>query len=794
MRLWPQPHSLAIRILSAVFMAVALAVAITGTYSIVEERRALDRIFVKQGNTIARALAAFSIEQLVSLDYPALEHALETIARHDDTIDLIEVTRNGRVVAHYGIEERPGREFTADIKLQRPNEEVLGQVRLIMSPKDSEAVVSLHLRDQAIYLILLFVVLAFSLHWILKQLVIRPIRRLTDETEQVINEAQPTPAQAEINHGDQENEIELLTRRFREMLDGLRRKDRERSHAEKELETYKDNLEALVEQRTRELWVARENALRSARIKSEFLTNMSHEIRTPLNGVLGLAQIGHRNTSADPENHEVFARILDSGNLLLGILNDILDLSRLEAGKLRIDFQPASPRRCMDNVIDLLRQRAEDKAIRLVVECPGDFPEACLIDPLRLEQVLMNLLSNAIKFTEHGEVTLRASASHDELLFQVCDSGIGIAPENLTRIFTPFEQADTSTTRRFGGSGLGLTITRQLVEMMGGHISVCSTPGQGSDFSVILPFRPAVLGSAGHGVAALTTLPGLGRLSGRHILVAEDNAINQLVIERMLQAEGAEVTLAANGREAVVLATNPEEAPFDVILMDIQMPEMNGYEATRRILQARPSQLIVGLTAHAFDEDREQCLLAGMAGHITKPIEAEHLAQVLAQHLVLPHQQRLPFAETPAVPAPPEEAPGKINWQALEDQFGKDSGMVTKLQTTFIATCEDWPQRVGQAVKASDFPEIARLAHEIRGATGFLKAYDLMDSARATEIAARDGKPIAQDLARCLANDIEELVDEARDLLARQPAPAGTPGAAPAADEAPGAMAPASAP
>ena len=761
------PHSLAARILAAVFAAVALAVAITGTYSIVEERRALDRIFLKQGNTIARSLAAFSIEQLVAQDYPALEHALETIARNDDTIDLIEVTRDGRVVAHYGIEEQPGREFIAPIALHSPREELLGEVRLVMSPRDNDAVVSLHLRDQALYLILLFAVLAVSLTWILNQLVIHPIARLTSETERVINDVRPAQAEAGDAPLPPENEIEQLTRRFREMLDRWHEKDAERSVAEKELAQYQDNLEALVEQRTKELWTARESALRSARIKSEFLTNMSHEIRTPLNGVLGLAQIGHRNSAADTdsENHETFARILDSGNLLLGILNDILDLSRLEAGKLRIDFQPASPRRCMDNAVDLLRQRAEEKGIRLVVECPRDFPAGCLIDPLRLEQVLMNLLANAIKFTEHGQVVLRASASFDELLFQVSDTGVGIAPENLSRIFTPLRagrQLHDPPLRRLrprphhhpatGGADGG---AHQRVQHPG--------PGQ-RFFPSSCPIGPPT--PPGPAWTTCRPSPRPTAWPGERILVAEDNAINQLVIERMLQAEGASVTLVANGRDAVTQATAREDEAFDLILMDIQMPEMNGYEATRRILQANPAQLIVGLTAHAFDEDREQCLLAGMAGQLTKPIEAEHLAQVLAQHLLTPQQSRLPFPEAPPPGTADDDYPGKINWQALEGQFGKDTGMVPQLQKAFVATCQDWPSRVHQALAAGDLADIARLAHEIRGATGFLKAYDLMDSARATEIAARDGKAIAMDLARCLATDIEELVGEARDILA----------------------------
>jgi PAS domain S-box-containing protein len=383
---------------------------------------------------------------------------------------------------------------------------------------------------------------------------------------------------------------------------------------------------------------ARDQALaeaeRLARVKSEFLANMSHEIRTPLNGVLGLAQIGMRDSAGRGKASETFAKIVQSGKLLLGIINDVLDFSKIEAGKLKVEVVPIEPVAVLRDVATLMHERALARGLTLKIRKAPDLPEACLGDPLRLGQVLMNLLSNAIKFTESGSVTLAALRQEQELVFSVSDTGIGMTSEQVARLFRPFEQADGSTTRRFGGTGLGLAITARLVQLMGGTIHVESVLGEGSCFEVRLPCVETRLPISSRPLE-MKPEPMLP-LAGLNILVAEDNAVNQEVILDILSSEGAHVILAENGREAVEQVTRTRATAagkgFDLVLMDIQMPEMGGHEATRRILEIDPDLPIVGQTAHAFAEEKQACLDAGMVAHIAKPLNPDALVQLILQH------------------------------------------------------------------------------------------------------------------------------------------------------------------
>ena len=384
---------------------------------------------------------------------------------------------------------------------------------------------------------------------------------------------------------------------------------------------------------------ARLNAVALANAKSEFLANMSHEIRTPLNGLLGLAQIGLRD-GADSRTVATFAAILNSGRLLLGIVNDVLDFSKIEVGKLRVEQRPVSPHALAEEAVALLRDRAVEKNIALRLVFDPALPARCLGDGLRTQQVLVNLLSNAIKFTEQGsvEVWVGKESNPDpgrvdaQMVYRVSDSGIGIAPEHLKHLFDAFQQADTSTTRRFGGTGLGLAISRRLAELMDGVVQVHSQPGVGSVFELRLPYV-----SAEDGAQELTPASVWGdtprRLEGVRVLVAEDNEVNQIVLERALEIEGAETTIVADGRQAVnrVLADGREA--FDVVLMDIQMPEMDGYEATRRILEVAPDLPVIGQTAHAMLDERRECLAAGMVDHIAKPIDFRLLVDMIVQHI-----------------------------------------------------------------------------------------------------------------------------------------------------------------
>ncbi|MEW6678782.1 MAG: ATP-binding protein [Pseudomonadota bacterium] len=410
-----------------------------------------------------------------------------------------------------------------------------------------------------------------------------------------------------------------------------------RRQQETALNDYRNHLEDMVQERTAELAQARDQAEKLARVKSQFLATMSHELRTPLNGVLGFAELGLRaspSSGSGSQVAEAFQRILQSGRLLLGVINDILDFSKIEAGQLRTERIPVDLHALLERSLDLVRAAAEAKGLKTALDLVPGLPRTVLTDPLRLQQVLVNLLGNAVKFSERGEIRLGASLEGPDLVLRVADQGIGIAPQQLQQLFQPFTQADASTTRKFGGTGLGLAISRQLLELMEGRLTVDSTPGEGSEFCIHLPYlacpeneMPA--DSAQVSGARARQTDGAA-LAGLRILVAEDNEVNQELMLALLEAEGAQVTLAANGLQALeALESAGNSAGFDLILMDVEMPEMNGLDATRHIHALAPDLPVVGQTAHALVEERQKCLDAGMVDQITKPIDPDILVATI---------------------------------------------------------------------------------------------------------------------------------------------------------------------
>ena len=506
-------------------------------------------------------------------------------------------------------------------------------------------------------------------------------------------------------------------------------------------------------------------ARRLARIKSEFLANMSHEIRTPLNGVIGIARIGHRKSEGRTEARDYFSKIIDSGSLLLGIINDILDFSKIDAGKLQLEPRLADPVDCFERCIALVRPQADAGMVDLVFKLGPEIPRACMIDSLRLEQIVINLLSNAIKFTEQGSVTLGLRRDAGAMVLSVTDTGIGMDAAQVARIFEPFEQADGSTTRRFGGTGLGLSITRRLVELMQGRISVDSTPGAGSRFEVHLPL---VLGE---GMASVAGTPpdavarGMGngdRLSGLRILVAEDNEINQFVIREMLLGEGCEVALAADGEQAVALATGPGHGRFDLVLMDVQMPVQNGYEATRRIRAHLPDLPIVALTAHALAEERRMCLAAGMVDIVSKPIDPERLLAAIRCHLGLTGHADESEAGSAAV-----GAPGQINIEELRARWHRSPDMPARLLGLFLDTHDDSARVLREVAAAGDLERLRALCHTLKGVLGSIDAAHGAMLASDAYQAATAGEPAAFELATRLAEEMERLRTRAAELLPR---------------------------
>ncbi|HEY6086923.1 MAG TPA: ATP-binding protein, partial [Burkholderiaceae bacterium] len=360
-------------------------------------------------------------------------------------------------------------------------------------------------------------------------------------------------------------------------------------------------LEERVRRRTVELEAARDDAQRLAQVKSDFLANMSHEIRTPLNAVLGFAQVGLRDGGGLPAQAQ-FGRILDAGDHLLRVINDILDLSRIEAGKVAVEPRAFALRAVLADASSFVITGARSKGLAFDCKIADDVPNWVRGDALRLQQILGNLLSNAVKFTAQGHVRLAVTSEgdgRDTVRLAVEDTGIGIDAGQVTRLFEPFEQADNSTTRAYGGAGLGLAICSRLAGLMGGSIEVRSTPGSGSCFTLRLPLPPSLPLELPARPAA-----GSGRLLGVRLLAAEDDEVNRILLEELLRHEGAEVLFAEDGQQAVQRLLEHGAAAFDAVLMDLQMPVLDGYEATRSIRAVHPQLPVIALTAHALPDVR----------------------------------------------------------------------------------------------------------------------------------------------------------------------------------------------
>ncbi len=513
----------------------------------------------------------------------------------------------------------------------------------------------------------------------------------------------------------------------------------------------------------------------ASQAKSAFLANMSHEIRTPMNAVMGMTLLALR-ADPPPKVRSYLQKIQSSSQHLLGLINDILDISKLEADKVSLEQVEFDLGKALDDVASVISVKAASKELELIIRLADDVPLDLVGDPLRLEQVLINLAGNAVKFTERGEIVIRIALQERrpgqvKLHFAVHDTGIGLSEQQQDMLFQTFQQADSSITRKYGGSGLGLSISKRLTELMGGQIGVDSRPGIGSTFwftvwlglgsprprqGVRNEWRGLLAWVADDQTHAGTpVLSPAAELQGTRALLVEDNELNQQVATEFMQALGLQVDLAGDGAIALQMV---QQGDYDVVLMDMQMPVMDGLTATREIRQLPGLQglPILAMTANAMADDRQRCLDAGMNDHIAKPIDPEELL-VKLRLWIRPGPARATGAvgRGAAVASPPTDSGDDECWSAIAQVAGLDAGLGLRqtagrqplyrnLLAKFVADQADAPDRLTQAIAASDWSGAERVAHTLKGVSAQIGAMALRDAAQQLEQALRDRRPAAE--------------------------------------------------
>jgi signal transduction histidine kinase/CheY-like chemotaxis protein len=506
------------------------------------------------------------------------------------------------------------------------------------------------------------------------------------------------------------------------------------------------------------------------RSKSEFLANMSHEIRTPMGAILGFADmLLHRSPEECAQAGCV--QIIQRNSLhLLELINEILDLSKVEAGQMKVERISCDVPALMSEIISLMRPRAAEKGLAFGVTFQGPIPRLIQTDPLRLRQILVNLVGNSVKFTQSGRIDLKvtdegAGGPNIVLRVDVIDSGIGMTPELVGRLFLPFTQGDASITRKFGGTGLGLTISRQLAKLLSGDVTVISQPGIGSIFTL------KVDGGRSVGVERLedlseSTLPATAerkmgsniRLHGR-ILLVEDGADNQRLLRMQLGDAGANVASALDGRIAVNLATTQT---FDLILMDMQMPVMDGYAATMELRRRGLTLPIIALTAYAMAEDRDKCLAAGCSGYLSKPIDEEKLLKTVGEHLGIDHAP-LPnnsFDASVAGSPPPhgdtDAFTPKTYLNRIKSSYAADPRIMAIIPE-FVDRLPGMVCTMIDRLEHKDLPALQRIAHQLLGTCGGYGFAQASQPARTVEQSIRAAQPLESIIA-----EVKSLIDVIR--------------------------------
>lgn len=603
--------------------------------------------------------------------------------------------------------------------------------------------------------------------------------------------------QVEATGDDELAEMARAIQFFKDEAIRKRELEIEQLKTEAELRRHKEELEDLVNERTLQLSdanrrlqqavedhaEARKRAEQASRAKSEFLATMSHEIRTPMNGMLGMLRI-LGNSPLEPAQREQLEIVASSGEALLSILNDILDYSKIESGRLEFELGDFDLRRLIDGVISLMQPRATEKGITLVVEYDEAVPQVLKGDAGKLRQVLFNLVGNGVKFTDEGRVAVRVErrpgdgASPVELRFEVADTGIGLPEDRKDLVFDAFFQVDSSVARRYGGTGLGLAICKKLVEALGGRIGVDSVLGHGSRFWFTLGFEPGDARALAASDEMAPTAP-LRRLGPRSVLLVEDNEVSRLVASSFLEAMGHTVTLASDGQQAIEAV---KASDFDLVLMDISMPRMSGIEATRRIRgladETKRRVPIIAMSAHVFRTEIDEHLKAGMNAFIGKPISPERLERVMADVLLGQASDEEP--SPPAHSAPAADLPWLARDAFAEDMQVLGAERMQHLLQVFLKATPDRVEALARAVDAMDHEAIAFAAHGLKSSATSLGLLRLAGRLEAIETAAKAGQTrrvieLHRDMDASYRQSVRLLAETWREL-ARRPLEEVSPG------------------
>lgn len=562
-----------------------------------------------------------------------------------------------------------------------------------------------------VFVVLAGFVLAFLLSSFLQKYISRPIVKLAGLMEGV-NQSMNYKIRSAYKGRD---EIGKLSQSFNNMLEKMEKHEQALSEANSQLESKVERRTLELKEQNEKLSIANQLAQQSRLAKDQFLATMSHEIRTPLNAIIGFQQL-LKETPLNAEQKEYVESIDFAGKNLLIIINDILDLSKIEAGKFEINQESLNVEQAIKSVVDLVEFNAKEKHLQLVFNHDTNIPANVIGDTARFNQILLNLVGNAVKFTEAGTVTITSkliSRKEDIVLceFSVEDTGIGIPAEKQSLVFERFTQASADTTRKYGGTGLGLTIVKQLLKLQGGNISLKSEVGKGTTFTFYIPF-----GNANRIIDSVSSQNNTQQMDARQdrklkILLAEDTPLNQLLVRKIIQKWNYEMDVANNGREVLTLL---DKNTYDIVLMDIQMPEMDGYTATQAIRNmSHPDKKnipIIALTAHATNEEAQKCLHMGMNAYVTKPFNPELLLKTILQ--LTSKQQALPKTTV-------EEEIPKANQlfdlTYLNEHAAGDNNFLVEMISIFLSDTPEFLKELKEDIDHQDFEKIKETSHSMKG-------------------------------------------------------------------------------